>query len=106
MPSAVRRQIISGGAPMNKSRRGQRPQIVGGGSAARRSTRCPFASLGGPLNYYKTLSYYRDGTSFFTVGLSIPIYLFCFVLFWSLDLVSMQGHAWSWSREFSSRHYA
>jgi len=32
MASAVRRQIIGGGAPINKSRR-RRPQIVGGGDA-------------------------------------------------------------------------
>ena len=33
MVSAARRQIIGGGAPINKSRR-RRPQIVGGGGAA------------------------------------------------------------------------
>src|SRR6218665_1523311 len=32
MASAARRQIISGGAPINKSRR-RHPQIVGGGAA-------------------------------------------------------------------------
>jgi len=34
MASAVRRQIIGGGAPINKSRR-RRPQIVGGEAGAR-----------------------------------------------------------------------
>ena len=34
MVSAARRQIIGGGAPINKSRR--RPQIVGGGAAGAR----------------------------------------------------------------------
>ena len=33
MVSAARRQIIGGGAPINKSRRRRRPQIVGGGAA-------------------------------------------------------------------------
>ena len=33
MVSAARRQIIGGGAPINKSRRRRRPQIVGGGVA-------------------------------------------------------------------------
>src|SRR6218665_650475 len=43
MVSAARRQIIGGGAPINKSRR-RGPQIVGGGGAARpahgSSSRC------------------------------------------------------------------
>src|SRR6218665_3707910 len=34
MVSAARRQIIGGGAPINKSRWRRRPQIVGGGGAA------------------------------------------------------------------------
>jgi len=35
MASAAHRQIIGGGAPINKSRR-RRPQIVGGGAAGSR----------------------------------------------------------------------
>src|SRR6218665_1723804 len=33
MVSVARRQIIGGGAPINKNRRRRRPQIVGGGAA-------------------------------------------------------------------------
>jgi len=38
MASAARRQIIGGGAPINKSGRRRRPQIVGGGTPANGST--------------------------------------------------------------------
>src|SRR6218665_3921412 len=45
MVSAVRRQIIGGGAPINKSRRPGRPQNVGGGGAARRGRRTALTQM-------------------------------------------------------------
>jgi len=50
MASAARRQILGGGAPINKSRRRRGPQIVGGEDSISANTSLWSDALSGPTN--------------------------------------------------------
>ena len=60
MVSAARRQIIGGGAPINKSRRRQRPQIVGGALISSGCLRQPALLVSVPYSHHYSAPYTLD----------------------------------------------